>query len=119
MTTGHLRIGVAVGLSIMVAATAALAGRGAGGEGRRPGGAMRAALEKLDLTQAQRDELRQLAEAARPGFLAQRVQRQADRAALRTALEAPNPDATTIGTLVLKARQGREAARAERQTGYW
>lgn len=76
---------------------------------------MRAALEKLDLTQAQRDQLRQLAEVARPEFIAQRGQRQADRVALREALEAPNPDATTIGNLMLRVEQGRKVARGERQ----
>lgn len=115
MTTRHLRIGVAVGLSVVLAATAALAGRGPGREGHRPGGAVRAALEKLDLTQAQKDRLRELAEAARPGLQAQREQWQADRAALRVALDAPKADATTIGTLMLKMKQGREVAKGERQ----
>ena len=76
---------------------------------------MKAALEKLDLTQAQKDRLRELAEAARPGLQAQRAQRQADRAALRVALDAPNPDATAIGNLMLKMKQGREVAKGERQ----
>jgi Spy/CpxP family protein refolding chaperone len=76
---------------------------------------VRAALEKLDLTQAQKDRLRELAEAARPGLQAQREQWQADRAALRVALDAPKADATTIGTLMLKMKQGREVVKGERQ----
>jgi Spy/CpxP family protein refolding chaperone len=115
MTTRHLRIGVAVGLSMVLAATAALAGRGSGREGRRPWGAMRTALERLDLTQAQKDRVQELAEAARPGLQAQRAQRQADRAALRAALDDPTPDATAIGNLMLRMKQGREVAKGERQ----
>jgi Spy/CpxP family protein refolding chaperone len=115
VTTKQVRIGVAVGLSVVLAATAALAGRGPHREGQRPGGAVRAALEKLDLTQAQKDRLRELVLEARPGLQALRGQRQADRAALHAALEAPTPDPSTIGSLMVKMKQGREMVRAERQ----
>jgi len=103
-------------LSLLLVTAAAFAGQKPGSrEGRGSERVVRAALEKLELTGAQKDRLRTLAEAARPARQAQHEQRQADRAALRVALEAPNPDAAAIGGLMLRMQQGREVAREARQ----
>lgn len=116
MTTRDLKIGVAAALGLLLVTVGAVAGQGPwGGEGRRPGRVVKAALEKLDLTQAQKDKLRVIAEAAQTTMQVQREQRQADRAALRAALETPGPDATAIGNLMIRMKQNRDVARGERQ----
>jgi Spy/CpxP family protein refolding chaperone len=71
-----------------------LGGPGPGGPGG-PGGPLVPGLNRLDLTDAQREQLRGIMEQARPGDPAADTVRQAEQA-LHTAVFADNPDPQAI-----------------------
>jgi Spy/CpxP family protein refolding chaperone len=82
-----------------------------------PGGGIaqlyRAALAKLDLSQTQKGQIKALVEAEKPVLEALAQQRKDDAEALRTAAEAAQPDPATVGSAFLKVRADGLALRAE------
>jgi protein CpxP len=107
------------GLAVAVAfATAGLAGegsrRGHDGPGRGHGGGAMMGLRLLDLSESQKDAVKQLSEqhhdAVRPLF----EQQQALQTQLDTALGASQPDAARVGQLVIQRHALGEQMKAER-----
>jgi len=72
-----------------------------------------AALERLDLTDAQETKVKELLKAERPKFEALREEGRAAREALRGAAKAETPDPATVGSAFLRVQAHRKALRAE------
>lgn len=106
--TSHKRLaaGAAV-LGLLLAAGAAMAGPA----GRRGGAAgdLRGALAALDLSDDQRVKLKDVLQEERERREALRREAWDARKALRTATEAPSPDAAEVGRAYLRLRESREA----------
>ncbi|HRY44883.1 MAG TPA: periplasmic heavy metal sensor [Thermoanaerobaculia bacterium] len=98
---------VAAVLGLLLAAGAATAGPA----GRRGGasGDLRGALEALDLSDGQRAELKAVLEEGRERREALRRESWDARQALRTAAEAPAPDAAEVGRAYLRLRESRRS----------
>ncbi len=71
-------------------------------------------LSRLDLTESQKSQVRQILASRRATFESLRDKARTDREALRAAAEVASPDAETVGAAFLKLRSDREAIRAER-----
>jgi Spy/CpxP family protein refolding chaperone len=93
-----------------LAAGTALAQPGPGPGRDRFARGIRAAMAMLDLTDAQKTKVKAIFESRRSEGMAFRAQVQADRAALRAAAMAVNPDAAAVGTAFLKVQADRQAA---------
>jgi Spy/CpxP family protein refolding chaperone len=94
-----------------LAAGAALA-QPAPGAGRFARG-IRAAMATLDLTDAQKTQIKAIFDARKADAGAFRAQMQADRAALKAAASATNPDPAAVGAAFLKVQANRQAAAAK------
>lgn len=70
-------------------------------------------LAVLDLTDPQKASIRVAVEAVQPTLFALNEQLRADHEALQSAIEAPSPEACTVGAAVLKVRAGEEAIKSE------
>lgn len=104
----------ALALGLLLAGSAATAqGFRAGREGA-PGRGLKAALATLDLTDAQKEKVRQLFEAEKPRYEALREEGRAARTALKAASDAPNADPAAVGAAFLKVRAHARAMKAER-----
>lgn len=68
-------------------------------------------LAVVDLTEAQKADVKALFEAAKPELEALRATLKADREALVAALGAATPDACSVGTAFLKVEADRKAIR--------
>jgi Spy/CpxP family protein refolding chaperone len=106
----------AVGLSLLLAGSAALAGQGRGGREGAPGRGIRATLDRLDLTDAQEVKVKELFESERPKYGALRQEGRAAREALRAAAKSATPDPTTVGNAFLRVDAHRKTLRAERES---
>ncbi|MEO8349454.1 MAG: periplasmic heavy metal sensor [Acidobacteriota bacterium] len=83
--------------------------RGMGGHGIMKG------LSRLDLTEAQKTEVRRIMESRHAALESLHSRFQADRDALRTAADSPSPEPTAVGVAYLRVRANGETMRAERQ----
>lgn len=83
--------------------------RGMGGRGILKG------LSRLDLSEAQKTEVRRIMESRHAALESLHSRFQADRDALRAAADAPSPDPAAVGTAYLRVRANGETMRAERQ----
>ncbi|HYN42295.1 MAG TPA: Spy/CpxP family protein refolding chaperone [Thermoanaerobaculia bacterium] len=106
----------AVGLGLLLAGSAALAGQGRGGREGAPGRNIRAMLATLDLTDAQEAKVKELLEGEKPKYVALREEGRTAREALRTAAKSATPDPTTVGTAFLRVDAHRKTLRAERES---
>jgi Spy/CpxP family protein refolding chaperone len=89
---------------------------GPGGPGGRHGMAfhgMHKALANLNLTQEQKDKVHAVLESQRESFRAQREQMRADHEALQALLQSDQPNATKVGTAMLKVQANRTAAKTQ------
>lgn len=116
MRNGTSRRGLAAGaavLGLFLAAGAAMAGPA----GRRGGAAgdLRGALGALDLSDGQRAKLEEILREERQRREALRRESWDARQALRTAAEAPAPDAAEVGRAYLRLRESRKANVEARQ----
>lgn len=107
------RLAPSMVLLFTLGATAASAGDFAPA-GHRLRGTMRM-LSRLDLTEAQKSDIRRIFEARGPAFLALRERARTDRQALRAAAEAEPPNTSAVGAAFLKVRADRKDLRAERR----
>jgi Spy/CpxP family protein refolding chaperone len=115
-TTKGLTTG-AVALSLLLAGSAALAGQGfRGGREGAPGKGLRAALAMLELSDAQKEKVKELLEGERAKYEALRQEGRSAREALRTAAKAATPDPAAVGTAFLRVDAHRKAMRAERES---
>jgi Spy/CpxP family protein refolding chaperone len=94
-----------------LAASAAFAQPAPGGPGRLARG-IRAAMAILDLTDAQKTQVKAIFASHKDEGQAFRAQAKANRDALKAAASAPNPDPATVGAAFLKVRADGEAAKA-------
>jgi len=76
-----------------------------------PFGEILKCLRVLDLTDAQKGDIRAVFEAAKPEAEALHATFEADRAAMKAALETTPPDPCEVGTAALKLKGDREARR--------
>jgi protein CpxP len=97
-------------------------GRGPGAEGRgfgRHGGHGRhgfgGMFRDLNLTEAQKSQLKAMREQQREALKPVMEQQRALREQIREALESANPDATRIGQLEIQAHRLREQMKAEHE----
>ena len=102
----------AVVLSCVVAAGAALAQPAPGRAGRFARG-IRAAMATLDLSDAQKEKVKAILVSHKDEGAAFRDQMKADRAALKAAASAANPDPAEVGAAFLKVRANGQAAVAK------
>jgi Spy/CpxP family protein refolding chaperone len=115
-TTRRLATG-AMALSLLLAGSAADAGQGfRGGREGAPGRGIRAALASLDLTDDQKEKLKELRESERPKYEALRLEGRTAREALRTTAASGTPDPATVGAAYLRVDAHRKAMRAERES---
>jgi Spy/CpxP family protein refolding chaperone len=108
--TGGLAVALLVGGSIAGAQPPAPDGPGGWGPDRP-----RRLARILDLTDAQKAQLKTLLEQYRPQMQALREQTRDNRARLREALASPQPDPTTVGEMVIEEHALREKGRALRE----
>jgi Spy/CpxP family protein refolding chaperone len=83
-----------------------------GGPGKFARG-IRAAMAMLDLTDAQKEEVKAIFASHRDEGIAFRAQAKADREALKAAASAVKPDPAVVGVAFLKVRADGEAAKAK------
>jgi Spy/CpxP family protein refolding chaperone len=74
---------------------------------------IRAAMATLDLTDAQKTQIKAIFDARQADAGAFRAQVQADRAALKAAASATNPDPAAVGAAFLKVQANRQEAAAK------
>lgn len=74
---------------------------------------LRGALGSVDLSQEQKDKVKALFEAAKPGLHQLRDQMTGDRAALKNALAAEKPDPATVGAALLRVEATKKAIKAD------
>lgn len=105
-----------VPLALTVALAAGIALPALAGPGARGAGfPLRRALRQLDLSDAQKDQLRSAREARRPVFEELRSRLRTDRAALKGLLDAGTKDYTAIGKAVVRMDETRRALKSERE----
>ena len=115
-TTTRRLTSTAVALGLLLAGSAALAGQGfRGGREGAPGRGLRAALATLDLTEAQKAEVKQHFEAERAKRETLRQEGRAAREALRAAAQAANPDPAGVGAAFLRVDAHQKAVKADRE----
>jgi Spy/CpxP family protein refolding chaperone len=83
-----------------------------GGHGKMGFGMMRG-LARLDLTEAQKTQVKGIMESRKATFESLRERMRADREALDAAAEAQSPNPAAVGAAYLKVRANRETMRAE------
>ena len=91
-----------IAVSLLAAGTAIGAEPGNKAWGRP--GLLRRALASLDLTEAQKTDIRGVFEKAKPSLQHQGARMKTDRETLRAAAEAAEPDAAAVGKAFLKLR---------------
>jgi len=91
-----------IAVSLLIAGTALGAEPGNKARGRM--GLLRRALAALDLTEAQKTDIRAAFEKAKPSLQDLGARVKTDRDALRAAAEAAQPDASAVGKAFLKVR---------------
>jgi Spy/CpxP family protein refolding chaperone len=96
-----------------LAAGAALAQSRPGPGHERFARGIRAAMAILDLTDAQKTKVKEIFESQRTEGMAFHAQVEADRAALKAAAMAANPDPAAVGAAFLKVRADGQAAAAK------
>ncbi len=115
-TTTRRLTTAAVGLGLLLAGSAALAGQGRGGREGAPGRGIRATLDRLDLTDAQEAKVKELLDSERPRYEALRQEGRTAREALRTAAKSGTPEPTAVGNAFLRVDAHRKTMRAERES---
>jgi len=83
--------------------------------GHAPRRSLARMLSRLDLTEAQKTEVRGILETRGSELEPLRDRLRADRRALRAAADAPSPNASAVGAAFLKVCDGRGDLRAERR----
>jgi Spy/CpxP family protein refolding chaperone len=79
------------------------------------GRVLRGALAQLDLSQEQKDKVKAVVEAEKPGLETLGARHRADALALRDVAAAAQPDPKAVGEAYLKVSQNRVAAKAARE----
>ena len=103
-------------LLFALGATVASAGDDHGRHGKMGGrSGMMHGLSRLDLTEAQKAEVKRIMESRKPTFESLHERARADWEALDAAAEAQSPNPATVGAAYLRVRANREAMKAERQ----
>ena len=83
------------------------------GHGKMGGFGMMRGLARLDLTEAQKTQVKGIMESRKATFESLRERMRADREALDAAVEAQSPNPAAVGAAYLKVRANRETMRAE------
>ena len=73
-------------------------------------------LAILDLTDAQKAQIQTAVEGSQPALRTLNTQLRADHEALKIALEAPSPEACTVGVALLKVKASERAISSEMQS---
>ncbi len=73
-------------------------------------------LSRLNLTDSQKNDVRQILDSRKATFQSLHDQARANWDALRTVSESPAPDTSAVGAAFLKLRASRQALRAERES---
>lgn len=73
-------------------------------------------LSRLNLTESQKNDVRQILDSRKATFQSLHEQARADWDALRTLSESQAPDTSAVGAAFLKLRASRQALRAERES---
>lgn len=115
MKKTHRTLAAAV-LALAVARTAAAQAGDGGGAGHpgRQGRWMARVMDALDLTDAQRQKVQPLLDEHQGAIAPLREKMRGDRQALRNAMEAAQPDATTVGRAMLALKANRDGMKAQR-----
>jgi Spy/CpxP family protein refolding chaperone len=82
--------------------------------GHRKMGILRV-LARLDLTEAQKADVKRILDSRRATFESLRERARTDREALNELAQATSPDTAAVGAAFLRVRSDREALRAERK----
>ena len=73
-------------------------------------------LSRLNLTDSQKNDVRQILDSRKATFQSLRDQARSNREALRTVSESQTPDPSAVGAAYLKLQASRQALRAERES---
>jgi len=73
-------------------------------------------LSKLNLTESQKNDVRQILDSRKATFESLHERARANWDALRTVSESQAPDTSAVGAAFLKLRASRQALRAERES---
>ena len=103
--------------TLSLAAALALPAVAGAGRGDGPRGPLRGALRQLDLTSAQKEQLKTALEAQKPRVRELRERMRADRESVKGLLAAEKKDYAAIGKAVVRVDETRQAMKAEREKG--
>ena len=106
---------LAVALMFTLGVTLASAQDGSGHHKMGGFGMMRG-LSRLNLTDAQKNDVRQIMDAKKATFESLHQQARANWDALQTVSESSSPDPAAVGAAFLKLKASRQALRAERES---
>lgn len=106
----------AMALLFTLGVTMASAQDGSSGHRRMGGFGILRGLSKLNLTDSQKNDVRQILDSRKATFQSLHEQARANWDALRTVSESQAPDTSAVGAAFLKLRASRQALRAERES---
>ena len=106
----------AMALLITLGVTMASAQDGSSGHRKMGGFGILRGLSKLNLTESQKNDVRQILDSRKATFQSLHEQARANWDALRTVSDSPAPDTSAVGAAFLKLRASRQALRAERES---
>ena len=106
----------AMALLFTLGVTMASAQDGSSGHRKMGGFGILRGLSKLNLTDSQKNDVRQILDSRKATFQSLHQQARANWDALRTVSESPAPDTSAVGAAFLKLRASRQALRAERES---
>ena len=106
----------AMALLFTLGVTMASAKDGSSGHRKMGGFGILRGLSKLNLTESQKNDVRQILDSRKATFQSLHDQARANWDALRTVAESQTPDTSAVGAAFLKLRASRQALRAERES---
>jgi Spy/CpxP family protein refolding chaperone len=109
-------LALAMALLFILGVTLASAQNGSYGHGKMGGFGIMRGLSKLNLTESQKNDVRQILDSRKATLQTLHDQARANWDALRTVSESSAPDTSAVGAAFLKLRASRQALRAERES---
>jgi Spy/CpxP family protein refolding chaperone len=109
-------LALAMALLFILGVTLASAQNGSYRQGKMGGFGILRGLSKLNLTESQKNDVRQILDSRKATFQSLHDQSRANWDALRTVSESQTPDTSAVGAAFLKLRASRQALRAERES---
>jgi Spy/CpxP family protein refolding chaperone len=106
----------AMALLFTLGVTMASAQDGSSGHRKMGGFGILRGLSRLNLTESQKNDVRQILDSRKATFQSLHEQARANWDALRTVSESQAPDTSGVGAAFLKLRASRQALRAERES---